>query len=158
MKISKLKMLKIEETLKDFKCLVPRFIEVKEDKVLLKEFCSRNRNPIWDLTNINYFKTGLKSEGLILNGGKGVDDHYIQRSVCMEIIFDKLSEKPNMDVDEFIKILRVYSSTVLLTEKEHRDVTTYTKNTDIMNYVAYDKVGIKVDGLMEIINSSPRFD
>jgi hypothetical protein len=84
MKISKLKMLKIEETLKDFKCLVPRFNEVKEDKVLLKEFCMRNRNPIWDLT-------------------------------------------------------------------------TYTKNTDIMNYVAYDKVGIKVDGLMDIINSSPAF-
>jgi hypothetical protein len=75
----------------------------------------------------------------------------------MEIIFTKLSEKPNMDVDEFIKILRIYSSTVLLTEKEHRDVTTYTKNTDIMNYVAYDKVGIKVDGLMDIINSSPAF-
>lgn len=150
-------MRRIEETLKDFKCLIPRFNEVKNDRILLKEFCSRNRNPIWDLTNINYFKTGLKSEGLILNGGKGVDDHYIQRSVCMEIIFNKLSEKPNMDVDEFIKILRVYSSTVLLTDKEHRDVTTYTKNTNIMNYVAYDKIGIKVDGLTDIINFSPAF-
>lgn len=157
MRITKLKMRRIEETLKDFKCLIPRFNEVKNDRILLKEFCSRNRNPIWDLTNINYFKTGLKSEGLILNGGKGVDDHYIQRSVCMEIIFNKLTEKPNMDVDEFIKILRVYSSTVLLTDKEHRDVTTYTKNTNIMNYVAYDKIGIKVDGLTDIINSSPAF-
>jgi hypothetical protein len=157
MRITKLKMRRIEETLKDFKCLIPRFNEVKNDRILLKEFCSRNRNPIWDLTNINYFKTGLKSEGLILNGGKGVDDHYIQRSVCMEIIFNKLSEKPNMDVDEFIKILRVYSSTVLLTDKEHRDVTTYTKNTNIMNYVAYDKIGIKVDGLTDIINFSPAF-
>jgi hypothetical protein len=157
MRITKLKMRRIEETLKDFKCLIPRFNEVKNDRILLKEFCSRNRNPIWDLTNINYFKTGLKSEGLILNGGKGVDDHYIQRSVCMEIIFNKLTEKPNMDIDEFIKILRVYSSTVLLTDKEHRDVTTYTKNTNIMNYVAYDKIGIKVDGLTDIINSSPAF-
>ena len=49
MKITKLKMLKIGETLKDFKCLLPRFDEVKNDRVLLREFCMRNRNPIWDL-------------------------------------------------------------------------------------------------------------
>ena len=148
-------MLKIEETLKDFKCLVPRFNEVKNNKVLLKEFCSRNRNPIFDLTNINYFKTGLKSEGLKLNGGKVKDDHYIQRSVCMEIIFRKLSENPDMSIERFINLLKIYSSTVQLTEKEHKDITLYTRNTEVMNYLAYDKVGIKVDGLMEIINSSP---
>jgi len=155
MMISKLKMLKIGETLKDFKCLIPRFNEVKNDKVLLKEFCSRNRNPIWDLTNINYFKTGLKSEGLILNGGKGVDDHYIQRSLCMEIIFNNLNENPDMDVEGFIKLLRLYSSTILLTEKEHKDITVYTKNTDVMNYVGYEKIGIEVKGLKEIIDSIP---
>lgn len=155
--ITKLKMLKISETLKDFKCLIPRFNEVKDDKVLLKDFCSRNRNPIFDLTNIKYFKTGLKSEGLIQSGGKGVDDHYIQRSLCMEIIFMKLSENPDMDVNGFIELLRMYSSTILLTDKEHKDVTTYTKNTEIMNYVAYEKVGIKVNGLMGIIDSIPSF-
>jgi len=155
--ISKLKMLKIGETLKDFKCLVPRFNEVKDDKDLLKEFCMRNRNPIWDLTNINYFKTGLKSEGLILNGGKGVDDHYIQRSICMGIIFNELNDNPDMDVDGFIKLLRKYSSTVLLTEKEHKDVTIYTKNKDIMNYTVYEEIGIEVKGLKEIIDSIPHF-
>jgi hypothetical protein len=41
-----------------------------------------------------------------------------------------------------------------LTEKEHKDITVYTKNTDVMNYVAYEKVGIEVKGLMEIIKSS----
>lgn len=157
MKISKLKMLKIGETLKDFKCLVPRFNEVKDDKVLLREFCLRNRNPIWDLTNINYFKTGLKSEGLILNGGKGVDDHYIQRSLCMRIIFGELGKNPDMDVEGFIRLLRMYSSTILLTEKEHKDITVYTKNTDIMNYVGYEKIGIEVKGLKEIIDSIHAF-
>ena len=155
--ISKLKMLKIGETLKDFKCLIPRFNEVKNDKVLLRDFCSRNRNPIWDLTNINYFKTGLKSEGLILNGGKGVDDHYIQRSLCMEIIFRELDGNPDMDVDYFIDILRIYSSTVLLSEKEHRDITVYTKNKGVMNYMVYDEIGIRVKGLSEIIDSTPAF-
>jgi hypothetical protein len=89
MKITKLKLRRIEETLKDFKCLLPRFNEVKNDRILLKDFCSRNRNPIWDLTNIKYFKTGLKSERLIESGEKGKDEHYIQRSLCMEIIFRK---------------------------------------------------------------------
>jgi hypothetical protein len=157
MKITKLKMRRIEETLKDFKCLIPRFNEVKNDRILLKEFCSRNRNPIWDLTNIKYFKTGLKSEGLIQSGGKGKDEHYIQRSLCMEIIFRKISENPDMSVEGFIDLLRMYSSTVQLTEKEHKDITIYTRNTEIMNYMVYDKVGIKVNGLMDIINSTPRF-
>jgi hypothetical protein len=157
MKISKLKMFKIEETLKDFKCLIPRFNEVKNDRILLREFCSRNRNPIWDLTNINYFKTGLKSERLIEIGGKGKDEHYIQRSLCMEIIFRKLSENPDMSVEGFIDLLRMYSSTVELTEQEHKKITIYTRNTEIMNYMVYDKVGIKVNGLMDIINSTLRF-
>jgi len=155
--ISKLKMLKIGETLKDFKCLIPRFNEVKNDKVLLRDFCSRNRNPIWDLTNINYFKTGLKSEGLIQSGGKGVDDHYIQRSRCMEIIFRELDSNPDMSVDYFIDILRIYSSTVLLSEKEHRDITVYTKNKGVMNYMVYDEIGIKIKGLSDIIDSTHAF-
>jgi len=157
MMISKLKMLKIGETLKDFKCLIPRFNEVKNDKVLLRDFCSRNRNTIWDLTNINYFKTGLKSEGLIQSGGKGVDDHYIQRSRCMEIIFRELDSNPDMSVDYFIDILRIYSSTVLLSEKEHRDITVYTKNKGVMNYMVYDEIGIKIKGLSDIIDSTHAF-
>lgn len=155
--ITKLKMRRIEGTLKDFKCLLPRFNEVKNDRILLKEFCSRNRNPIWDLTNIKYFKTGLKSERLIEDGGKGKDEHYIQRSLCMEIIFRKLNENPDMTVEGFIDLLRMYSSTVQLTEKEHKEITVYTRNTDVMNYMVYHKVGIKVDGLMDIINSTPAF-
>lgn len=157
MKITKLKMRKIEETLKDFKCLLPRFDEVKNDRILLKEFCSRNRNPIWDLTNIKFFKTGLKSEKLIQSDEKGKDDHYIQRSLCMEIIFRKLSEKPDMGVEDFIELLRVYSSTVLLTKDEHKAVTIKTRNTDMMNYMVYHNVGIEVKGLMDFINSSPAF-
>jgi len=157
MKITKLKLRKIEETLKDFKCLLPRFNEVKNDRILLKEFCSRNRNPIWDLTNIKYFKTGLKSERLIESGEKGKDEHYIQRSLCMEIIFRKLNENPDMSVERFISLLRMYSSTVQLTQKEHKEITLFTRNTEIMNYMVYHKVGIKVDGLVEIINSTPRF-
>jgi hypothetical protein len=95
---------------------------------------------------------------LIRDGGKGVDDHYIQRSLCMEIIFMQLNNNPDMSVDEFIGLLRKYSSTVLLSEKEHRDITIYTKNKSIMNYIAYGDVGIEVKGLMDIIDSSPVFN
>lgn len=158
MSITKLKMRKIEETLKDFKCLLPRFNEVKNNRVLLKDFCSRNRNPIWDLTDIKFFKTGLKSEKLIQSGEKGKDDHYIQRSLCMKIIFGKLSEKPDMSVEEFIGLLKIYSSTVQLTKDEHKTVTIQTRYTDMMNYMVYHKVGIKVNGLMDVIISPPAFN
>ena len=149
--ISKLKMLKIEETLKDFKCLVPRFNESKSDPILLKEFCSRNRNPLFDLTQTNYFKTGLKSEGLIKSGGKGVDDHYIQRVFSMKIIFEKLSENPNMDVEEFIFLMKKYSSTISLTKEEHSAATIYAKKVGKMNHLIYGEVGISVPGLEEYL-------
>jgi hypothetical protein len=75
----------------------------------------------------------------------------------MEIIFRELNDNPDMSVQGFIDLLRKYSSTVLLTEKEHKDITIYTKNKDVTNYMVYEQVGIHVKGLMDIINSSPAF-
>ena len=154
--ISNAKVQKIEETLEDFKCLLPRYNEVKGDRRKLKMFCSRNRNPIWDLTNIKYFKTGLKSQALMKSGEKGVSEHYIQRSLCMELVFRKLNENPNMSVEDFIEILRKYSSTVSLTQKEHKAITNFTKDTDVMNYLVYHKLGIKVKGLRRFIDETPK--
>jgi hypothetical protein len=108
MRISNLKMQKIEETLEDFKTLLPRYNKVKGDKEALKRFCSRNRNPVWDLTNIKYFKTGLKSDTLIKSGEKPVNEHYVQRSLCMELIFRTLDRNPDMTVEQFIELLRKY--------------------------------------------------
>ena len=53
----------IEETLEDFKVLLTRYRSIKDNETKLKQFYSRNRNPIWDVTNCKYFKTGLMSEG-----------------------------------------------------------------------------------------------
>ena len=156
MSLTKLKEHQIEETLKDFKCLLPRYNEVKGDRRKLKMFCSRNRNPIWDLTNIKYFKTGLKSQALMKSDEKGVSEHYIQRSLCMELIFRKLNENPSMTVEQFIKLLRKYSSTVSLTQKEHKAITNFTKDTDVMNYMVYHKLGIKVKGLKKFIDETPK--
>ena len=142
MKISKKKIIQIEETLKDFKALIPRFKEIKDKPILLKMFCSRNRNPLWDITNISYFKTGLVSEELIKSGGKGVDDHYIQRAFSMKIIFNLLCENPNMGVDEFILLIKKYSSTISITKDDSNEI----------NYHVYDKIGILVPGLLEHIN------
>jgi hypothetical protein len=152
MKISEKKIIQIEETLKDFKSLIPRFKEIKDNPILLKMFCSRNRNPLWDITSISYFKTGLVSEGLIKSGGKGVDDHYIQRAFSMKIIFNLLCENPNMGVDEFILLIKKYSSTILITKDEHKKITSLTRNTNEINYHVYDKIGILVPGLLEHIN------
>jgi hypothetical protein len=151
MKITPLKLRKIEETLKDFKCLLVRYGEVKDNKELLREFCSRNRNPLWDITSIKYFNTGLKSKGLIEEGGNGVSDHYIQRMMSTEIIFKELNNTPDMSVSDFILLIKKYSSTVSLTKDEHKRITSLTKGKDVMNYVMYEEAGIEVDGLEEYI-------
>jgi hypothetical protein len=149
--ISDLKMRVIEETLKDFKCLLFRYREVKGDEILLKEFCKRNRNPLFDITQINYFKTGLKSKGLIENGGDFTHEHFIPRVKSVEIIFGELDRNPDMDIETFIYLIKKYSSTILLTKDEHKRITLLTRGTGVMNYVMYEQAGIEVPGLEEYI-------
>lgn len=141
----------IEETLKDFKCLLIRYKEVREDDLLRKEFCSRNRNPIYDITNIKYFQTGLRSKGLIENGGEFTHEHFIPRVKSVEIIFEELYKNPDMDVNTFISLIKKYSSTILLRKDEHKRITLLVKGKDIMNYVMYEEAGIEVPGLEEYI-------
>jgi hypothetical protein len=151
MKITPLKLRMIEETLKDFKCLLVRYEEVKEDELLHKEFCSRNRNPIYDITNIKYFQTGLRSKGLIENGGDFTHEHFIPRVKSVEIIFGELYKNPDMDVNTFIFLIKKYSSTILLRKDEHKRITLLVKGKNIMNYVMYEEAGIEVPGLEEYI-------
>jgi hypothetical protein len=149
--LSKLKRSQIEETLKDFKCLLTRYNEVRDNDILSYRFCSRNRSQLWDLTTVNYFKTGLKSQKLIESNGNKVDDHYIQRVKSTKIIFELLRENPDLSVDEFIILVKRYVSTVLLAKDEHMKITTYVKKTDKMNYMAYEEVGIVIPGLKEYV-------
>ena len=77
---------KIEETLEDFKVLLGRYRSIKKDETKLRQFFVRNRNPIWDITNCKYFKTGLLSEEAKNTSlSDMVDDHYIQRSKAMKL-------------------------------------------------------------------------
>jgi hypothetical protein len=150
-KISKLKQRMIEETYKDFKCLLSRYREVRGDSNLVKEFCSRNRNPLWDITNIQYFQTGLKSKGLIENGGTPVSEHFIPRIKSTEIIFEELLKNPDMGVESFIYLIKKYSSTILLTKDEHTRITSLTRGTGVMSYIMYKEAGITVPGLEEYV-------
>ena len=150
-KISKLKQRMIEETLEDFKCLLVRYRKYRGDDELVKEFCSRNRNPLFDITTIKYFQTGFKSNGLVENGGVPVNEHYIPRVKSTEIIFEELHKNPDMGVEEFTELIRKYSSTILLTKDEHKRVTQLTKGKGVMNYLVYEQHGIIVPGLKEHI-------
>ena len=142
---------KILETLKDFKALLPRYREVKGDAKLFQLFMSRNRNPLWDLSNNKIFKTGLKSGAFLESYEKGVEDHFIQRTKSMKIVFHKLDENPDMSVEEFTKLIMAYSSTITLTKEEHSKVTSFAKNNDMLNYQVYNLVGIEVVGLSEFM-------
>ena len=142
-----------QETLEDFKALVKRYKEVKNDENKLKSFFVRNRNPLWDLTSCKFYKTGLLSEGAKKVDKKNlVDDHYIQRSKGLKFIFAELEKEPNMKLDTFINIVKKYSSTVKLSKEEHVKVTSFAKkNPTYLNYETYLACGIKVEGLSDII-------
>ena len=152
--LSKLKRIQIEETLKDFKCLLTRYNEVRDNEILSDRFCSRNRSQLWDLTTVNYFKTGLISQKLIESGGNKVDDHYIQRVKSTKIIFELLRENPDMSVDEFIILVKRYVSTISIAKDEHMKITPYVKKTGKINYMAYEDVGIVIPGLKEYVKEN----
>ena len=57
-----------------------------------------------------------------------------------------------MGVDEFILLIKKYSSTISITKDEHKKITSLTKNSNEINYHVYDKIGILVPGLLEHIN------
>lgn len=142
---------KIDETLKDFKALLPRYREVKGNPKLFQLFMSRNRNPLWDLSSNKIFKTGLKSQLFLESDIKGVEDHFIQRTKSMKIVFHKLDENPDMSLEEFTNLIIAYSSTITLTKEEHSKVTSFAKNNDMLNYQAYNVLGIEVVGLSEFM-------
>ena len=153
MNLNENQLFNVQETLEDFKVLVTRYKEVKNDETRLRAFFVRNRNPLWDLTNCKFFKTGLLSEDAKkLNKKDLVDDHYIQRSKGLKFVFEELEKDPSMSLDVFINIVKKYSSTVKLSKNEHAKVTSFAKkNPNYLNYETYLACGIKVEGLSDII-------
>jgi hypothetical protein len=153
MRLSVGQKIKIEETLKDFLCLIPRYLEVKGNPKLYDMFLSRNRNPLFDMTGTKFWETGLLSEGAKNTNGKKVKDHYIPRKLAMGFIMDELVNNPHMSVDDFIILCKKYASTVTLTEEEHNLVTLRAKNTGRPNYEFYSSCGIFIEGIDGLITN-----
>jgi hypothetical protein len=151
--LKKNQLTRIHLTLESFKSLISVYNTIKNDPDKIREFCSLHRNPIWDLTSIKLFNTGLISEeGKKQPKTNLVSDHYIQRSKATKIIFDILSENPNMNMEEFIELLKKYGSTIKITKEEHSAVTSFAKkNKEYLNHQIYDICGIKIVGLSDII-------
>jgi hypothetical protein len=121
-------LFKLNETLKNFKCLIPRYLEVKDSFDTLYNFCTEFRSPLWDY---KIFKTELVSEGVkngkILNKSlpkdkkiKFTDEHIISRTLAVRVIFDELIKNPNMTLDEFIDLMWKYNVTIKITVTEHK--------------------------------------
>jgi len=149
-RLSKSHIIKINLTLDIFKCQIGLYDSIKNNPNKLDAFFSLNRNPLFDLTGISYFRTGLESDGVIA-GGKPVHDHFIQRKHAMKILFERLSENKDMTFDDFVVFLVKYGSTVAMTKEEHQVVTTRAKNTTDFNYELYEQCGIVIEGLDKII-------
>jgi hypothetical protein len=152
-KLNKNQLSNIEETLEDFKTLLPRYRSLKDDETKSKQFFVRNRNPVWDITNCKFFRTGLMSEDAKdLPLTQLVDDHYIQRSKAMRFIFSELDRDENMSVEKFISILKKYCSTVKLSKDEHSKVTVIAKqNPTYLNYESYLASKIRIYGLSDLM-------
>ena len=152
-KLTSFQVMKISETLEDFKALLPRYRKCREDESgeLLHRFCSRNRNPLFDITSIDYFSSNLTSENVKNEDKKKlVADHYIQRTKAVKLIFQELDIKENLTFDEFVSLMKKYCSTVLLTKEEHNRVTSFAKmNPNYFNYESYLACGVRVPGLSE---------
>jgi len=156
---NKNQLLKISETLKDYKALLPRYLEVRDNFELLFEFCKRQRSTIWDL---NMFKTGLLSEAVmeakVLNKTlpknkkiKITEEHVVNRTLTAKIVFDFLVKNPSMSMDEFVEIMSKYGSTIKLTKKEHDLLPKKTKGFHKKTISDYEDNGIIVPGLTEHI-------
>jgi hypothetical protein len=145
-------LINISETLEDFKHLLPRYLQVRGDENLLKRFCIRNRNPVWDISNSKFFDSGLISESSKdLSKKDLVSDHFIQRTKAIKLIFDELVLNPDMDLDYFIFILKKYCSTLKISKKEHMIVTNFAKkNPNLVNHQIYETCGIKIYGLEKL--------
>jgi hypothetical protein len=143
----------INELLQDYLTLLPRWKEVKRIPYAKQKFCSRNRNPLFDISSFKFFKTELGTKiGLVLT--KPVYDHYIQRTKAVEFIFNKLESEPEIDLLDFVYYLKKICSVVALTEEEHKTVTSFCKkNKKFYNFQAYKHCGIKIEGRTEFIDT-----
>lgn len=152
MELTSKQLIRVRETLKDFICLIPRYQEVKDNKDLYDMFLSRNRNPLFDLTNTKFWDTGLISDNAKVKGVKTVKDHYIQRKIAMGILMEKLSENPSISIEEFVMLCKKYASTVTITNEEHSKVTIMAKNTGSRNYELYETCNITIGGLKDLLS------
>jgi|688.fasta_scaffold01096_58 hypothetical protein len=151
MKLTNKQLVKCNETLKDFVCLIPRYLEVKDNDELYDMFLSRNRNPLFDLTNTKFWETGLSSNGAKVNGVKVVKDHYIPRKIAMGYIMEELSNNPEISLNDFVLLCKKYASTVSLSEDEHSLITIRAKNTGKCNYEFYSECGIIIEGMDDLV-------
>jgi hypothetical protein len=148
------KMAQVAQSLEIYKRLVPMWKKIKNSGNLQdkKRFLSLNRNPLFDMTGVKYFKTGLISseckKSLKDCNCKQTNDHLIQRSKSLEYVFNEVASNPDMTPRQYVRVIRRYCSTVLLTREEHALVTTFTKNNkSYTNASVYSKLGIKIPGL-----------
>ena len=148
--ISEKAMLKINEAFESYKCLVSRYLKLRNDPKAVKRFLSMHRNPLFDITGGAYFKTGLMSAAASKCQEKCYtsQDHFIQRTKALKYVFRDMAKNPHMTLEQFIAIVKKYCSTVTLTKEEHRRVTTYgRKHKDMTNVKIYKRLKIKVNGL-----------
>jgi hypothetical protein len=72
----------------------------------------------------------------------------------MRFIFSELDKNEDMDINDFILLLKKYCSTVKLSKDEHTRVTVVARqNPNYLNYETYLACDIEIDGLSDLMLS-----
>jgi hypothetical protein len=132
---------KMEMAFSIYRSQLPLYRKV-EDKEL---FCKLNRNPLFDITtNLKKYKTRwVSAKAVGLESDEIVWDHFVQRSMVVRIIFDKMVQNPQMKLGGFQRLVKKYCQQVCITKDEHQLINTETRGKEDYNFTLYDKLGIK---------------
>jgi hypothetical protein len=148
-KLTDIQFSKIDMVLKMFKCLLPLYIEYKNNESQCVTFCGLNRSVIYDITSCSFFKVGLISDEALKKMEKNVEEHVYNRTLSSRVIFSKLEKNPNMTIEEFIEILKKYGTTITLTESEHNRLPKGTKGFYEKSYEDYVNIGANIPGFKD---------
>lgn len=142
-------MRKIVMSLDMLKMNLSMYLLFEDSLELDNMFRSLSRNPIFDITGVKYFSTGLSSaKALKCTKCETSKDHILQRTKALKIIYKALVKNPKMTTEEYILLLKKYCSTVRLTKDEHQMVNVVSRqHPEWSNRKIYNKLKIKIPGL-----------
>ena len=138
-----------ENKIKALKCLwkeaklYSKLYYETEDKFEKNTYVKHFRSPIFDETNVTFFKKDYISLKAFNKEGRITDEHCNGRTNCAKKIFEKIFLGEINTFEEFIDFLKNYCYTIKILSEENTSVSVYLKKNKDKNFIeAYNELGI----------------